>query len=372
MQPASARAEDAPPSPVQLVNDLQNIQAEIAQGDLAAYAAQPKTLRDISEAFAATKPEVWRSSRQARAAIIYILSGGQPRVIMRLIASGNIPQDDEKLMRGALAYMLGHEAEARQLLGEVDPKSLDPALGGQIAFVQSVLLTAIDTKKAIGLLDLARLLTPGGLVEEAALRREVFLVGDNAHDANAFMTLAGQYLGRFPKSPYADTFLKSFTGALIRLRLTEDVANFPKLESLVENLSADDRRGLFLAVARAALVSGKIAMADVAASKALTLAQADSADEARSKLYQGAARTLSDQYVSALAQLQTIDPKTLPKRDAALLAAARTVARHVYEKTAASPASAPATAADDSVAATIRLAEAALSKSQSITSGGVP
>jgi chemotaxis protein MotC len=372
----AAKAEEAATSPVQLVNTLQNAQAQIAQGDSAAYAAQPKLLREISEAFSAAQPQVWQKSRNAHAAVIYLLSGGQPRVFARLLEGGNIPKDDENLMKGALAYEVGHEAEARQLLGALDPKSLELTLGGQIAFVQSILLTTVDTKKAVALLDLARLLSPGGLIEEAALRREVALLGDIARDADKFMALAGQYMSRFPKSPYAGSFLRGFTAALLRLRLPEDVANFPKLEAMTANLARDDRRGLFLTIARAALVSGKIAMADVAASRALTLAAADSADAARGRLYQAAGRTLTDQYESGLAELQAIDPKKLPKRDAALLAAARNVATRVREATSAvSAANAPTAAPDqqdDSAAATIHLAEAALLKAQSVQSAGAP
>jgi chemotaxis protein MotC len=367
-----AYAEDAALTPVQLVASLQNRQAEIAQGDLAAYAAQPKLLREISEAFAATKPEVWKNSRAARAAIVFALSGGQPRVIMHLIESGALSADDEKMMKGALAYVLSREAEAQKFLGDIDPRSLDPALGGQIAFVQSVLLTRTDPKKAIALLDLARLLTPGGLVEEAALRREVFLIGDDVRDADKFATLAGHYLGRFSKSPYADHFLRSFTATVIRLRLAEDVDNFPKLERMTDNLSGDDRRAFFLTVARTALVGGKIPMADVAATKALSLAQADSGDEARGRLYQAAARSLTDQYDSGLAQLQAIDPKKLLKRDAALLAAARNVARRIHEKPPTPSTSAPAMAADDPAVVAIQLAEAALAKSQHPTGEAAP
>ncbi len=372
----SASAEEAAITPVQLVNTLQNAQAQIAQGDSAAYAAQPKLLREISEAFSAVKPEVWQKSRNARAAVIYLLSGGQPRIVTRLLEGGNIPKDDENLVRGALAYELGHEVEARQLLGALDPKSLELTLGGQVAFVQSILLTTVDARKAVALLDLARLLSPGGLVEEAALRREAALVGDIAPDADKFMALAGQYMNRFPKSPYADNFLKSFTAALLRLRLAEDVANFPKFELMMANLGRDDRRSLFLTIARTALVSGKIAMADVAASKALTLAAADSADAARGRLYQAAGRTLTDQYESGVAELQAIDPKKLSKPDAALLAAARSVALRVRETTAAAAAAGAPTAApdqqDDLASATIHLAEAALLKAQSVQSTGAP
>ena len=129
-------------------------------------------------------------------------------------------------MRGAIAYELGHETEARRLLGAFDPKSLELTLGGQVAFVQSMLLTTLDPDKAVGLLDLARLLSPGGLVEEAALRREVVLLGEIARDADKFMALAIEYMNRFPKSPYADNFLKTFAASLPRLRLAEDVEKF--------------------------------------------------------------------------------------------------------------------------------------------------
>jgi chemotaxis protein MotC len=372
---AAAKADDADLSPVRLMNALQSAQSEIAQGNLAAYAAQPKMLREIAEALSAAKPEVWQNPRNARAAVIYVLSGGQPRILARLLESGNFPKGDENLLRGALAYALGRQAEAQKLLADIDAKSLDLPLAGQVAFVQSILVTGTDVKKAIGLLDLARLLMPGGLVEEAALRREVFVEGDVAHDADRFMTLAGQYLNRFPKSPFADNFLRGFTATTMRLRLEEEVANFPRLESVTAGVRREDRRALFLAIARAALVNGKIAMTDVASDAALTLAEADSADEARARLYQGAVRTLTDQYDAGVAQLQAIDAKKLSKEDLALLAAARIVARRIREKLAASSGAeppAPAGAKEDSASATIHLAEAALAKAQQPPGGGVP
>jgi chemotaxis protein MotC len=371
----SARAEDAAVSPVQLVNNLQNAQSDIAQGNLTAYGAQPKMLRDVSEALAAAKPEVWQDPHNARAAVVYVLSGGQPRILTRILDGGSFPKGDENLMRGALAYVLGRQGDAQKLLADIDPKALDLSLGGQVAFVQSILLTTTDAKKAVALLDLARLLMPGGLVEEAALRREVFVVGDVVRDGDRFMALAGQYLNRFPRSPFADNFVKSFVATAFRLRLDEDVSNFPKLEAMTESLRREERRALFLTIARAALVKGDIAMTDVAASTALTLTDPDTPEEARGKLYQAAMRTLTDQYDAGLAQLQAIDPKKLSKSDAALLTAARNVARHVRERIAAAPGAEPAPMAgakEDYAAATIHLAEAALAKSQQPVGEGVP
>ena len=368
---APARADESAVSPVELVNNLQNMQAALAQGDAAAFAAQPKLVREISEAFSAAKPEVWQNSRNARAAVIYLLSGGQPRVVLRLLESGGIPKDDEELMRGALAYELGHEAEARRLLGALDAKSLGLTLGGQVAFVQSILLTTLDPNKAVGLLDLARLLSPGGLVEEAALRREVALLGDIARDADKFMALAAQYMNRFPKSPYADNFITTFTASLPRLRLAEDVGNFSRFEAMTASLGRDNRRTLFLTIARTALVSGGVAMADVAATRALALAAPDSVDAARGRVYQAAARMLTEQYESGVAALRSIDSKKLPKPDATLLAAARTIASRIRETPAAAPIAAPGQQ-DETAAAAIRLAEDALSKYQDVQSAGSP
>jgi chemotaxis protein MotC len=371
----SAKAAEGDLSPVQLANDLQDAQAEMARGNLAAYAAQPRLLRNISDALGTAKPEVWQNQRNARAAVTCVLSGAQPRIIARMLENGDFPKGDENLLRGALAYVLGHQAEAQKLLGDIDPKSLDLPLGGQVAFVQSILLTTTDTKKALGLLDLARLLMPGGLVEEAALRREVFIAGDVARDSDRFMTLAGQYLNRFPRSPFAANFLKSFTATLGRLKLDSDVANVPALETMTQTLRREDRRALFLMIARAALVNGKIAMADVASAAALNLADADSGDEAQGKLYRASVRILTDQYDSGLAQLQAIDSKKLQKNDAALLAAARLVAMRIREKMTAAPATEPALAAgakEDSAEATIRLAETALASAQHLTGEGAP
>ena len=176
---ASASAEETGSSPVQLVDNLQSLQAAIAQGDTAAYAAQPKLLREIADAFSAAKPEVWQNSRNARAAVIYLLSGGQPRVVIRLIEGGGVSKDDEKLMRGAIAYELGHEtrsAEAAWRDGSEIPRT-DAGRSGRLRAIDAADDARSD--KAVGLLDLARLLSPGGLVEEAALRREVVLLGRN-------------------------------------------------------------------------------------------------------------------------------------------------------------------------------------------------
>ena len=59
-------------------------------------------------------------------------------------------------------------------LAALNARSLPPTLGAEIALVQSALVAQNDLKATIERLDEARLLMPGTLVEEAALRREIF------------------------------------------------------------------------------------------------------------------------------------------------------------------------------------------------------
>ena len=88
-----ARANDAPapsPTPVTMVVDLQNAQALVAQGDQAAFAAQPAMLHEIAVALAVQPPEVWKNHDNVMAAVAFVLSGGQPRTIARLLESSLI------------------------------------------------------------------------------------------------------------------------------------------------------------------------------------------------------------------------------------------------------------------------------------------
>lgn len=365
--PASAQSISA------LAADLQALQAQIASGDKSAYAAQPERLKAIGAAIAAAKPEVWQSKTETDAAIVYLLSGGQPRDLVQLVQSGAVPKSEMPFMRGAIAYIMGNETEAKSLLGDVDPRKLDLRLAGQVAFAQSVIETSHDEKKAIALLDLARLLAPGGLVEEAALRREVPLVGDQ-RDVDRFVALSRQYATRFGRSVYADNFLQGLAAAALQASLLEDVPSFQKFGALVSSLTPDIRRSFLLTIARAEALNGKFAIAGLASSQALQEAPSDSPDEARGRLYEAAARILTPEYEDGVAELQSIAPSKLDKRDQALLAAVRGVAAYLREPPGdvdpgheqASPTPPPQDGSD-AATATIALAEAAINRAAALT-----
>jgi chemotaxis protein MotC len=309
-------------APFQLVRTLQAMQDDMAGGSAAALNGQRALLQRMEEEFADADPLVWQDRRNARALVAYTLGGGRPVTLRRLLASATPPDGDEALMRGALAFVEGDEATARRYLTDIDPRSLPASLGGQLALAQAALLVGQNPQGALLLLDTARLLAPGTLVEEAALRRQIF-VASELDDLARFETLSGQYLRRFRRSVYAGNFRRRFAAALSRMKFLDDPAQFYRLDDMLAETDAEARRELYLVVAEAAVNEGKTTLAATAAERALASAPPGSVDEARGRLYRGAALAVTrDGLEVAMADLRTVRPSGLPRTDAALLRAA--------------------------------------------------
>ena len=323
LSPAAALA--GPENLTDLANDLQRLQLQIAQGDKAAYTAQFIQLKTIGAAIATANPETWKDKSAADSLVIYILSGGSLADVIPILKSDAIVESERSLARGALAYVTNHETDAIALLGEVDLNALDARLAGQVAFARSVLETKQDPGTATELLDWSRLLAPGGLVEEAALRREITLLAE-AKDVRRVAMLTRRYSTRFAASLYAADFFRELAGAIARLGLADDPANYQLLSSATATLPPDGRQDFLLTLAKSAVVYARFDAAAGAATDALRGARADTPDAPRARLYLAASRIFSDGYDAATADLQGLSASKLDRADANLLAAARRVA----------------------------------------------
>lgn len=368
--------------PFEIVRSMQAIQDQIVLGNLDAQGKLPKLMGQIAERLLSVDPASWRDPRNVRAAAVYILSGGQPRVGRKALELGAGPENETRLLEGAVAFVEGREIKARQILLPIDARSLMSALGGYVALTQSTLIAKDDPEKALRLLDQARILEPGTLVEEAALRREIFLA-DEMGDLDKFAVLSSQYIRRFSGSAYADNFRRRFAEAVTNFGLAGDEARFAKVEMLLSELAAGDQLRLYLKMAQTAIIKGKIGPAQRAAEQAIRLAKDGSVDGARSKLYKAAALILSSSLENGLGELKDVDGSRLPKRDADLKAAMLTIAGQIGEEpgAAAQPlpdsaqVSAPGVrdpAANASTEALIAAAQGALSQTQAILNGSAP
>ena len=170
---APPRAGAEPPGPATLsamADEVQRLQTRIAEGDRSAYPTEMDALKTMAQEISAAPPETWADRREADALVVYILSSGALAPVVQLVRDNKLVESERALARGALAYVTNHEAEALELLGGVDLTALDVRLAGPVAFARSVLKARNDPKAAMADLDWARLLAPGGLVEEAALQ----------------------------------------------------------------------------------------------------------------------------------------------------------------------------------------------------------
>ena len=322
LTPAGALADSAKIS--DLIDDLQRIQVKIAQGDKAAYPAELNQLKTIGAAIATASPETWESKREADSLVIYILSGGSLADVTPLLKGDTVIESERPLARGALAYVTNHEADAIGLLEQTNLTAFDPRLAGEVAFARSVLETKRDATAAVELLDWSRLLAPGGLVEEAALRREIALLAE-AKDATRLAMLTRQYVTRFAASLYAADFLRDLAGAVARLGLADEAVNYKLLSNAVAALPPDGRREFLLTLAKSGVISARFAAAS-AATEALESSKADTPEAMRARLYLAASRLFSEAYDAAIADLKALSASELDRADASLLAAARKVA----------------------------------------------
>lgn len=322
---APPRPDEATASPYAAVRALQTLQDKVARGNTAAQAAQPRALSRVADAFAAADPGVWKESRNAAAAALFLFSAGRPAAVRAAIDRGaTFTPEGENLVMGALAYAEGQDETARTLLGKLDPKALPASLGGHLALVLATLFAAQDPAKADAMLDAARLLVPGTLVEEAALRRQIFLLA-SPDTLDKFTSLSRQYVRRFHGSVFANNFKARLASFAVRLAVAGDVAHLARLDPVLAELPRAERRALYLTLSRDALVAGRPDATRYAAARAAALAP-DSGEAEQAKLYAAAAVAASDGARAARSALGTVDVALLSGRDIALRDAAMAVA----------------------------------------------
>jgi chemotaxis protein MotC len=180
-----------------------------------------------------------------------------------------------------------------------------------------------EPARAIELFEQARLLSPGTLIEEAALRRQIALLASRAN-FEKFEATSAIYMRRFPQSVYAG----AFKAQLVEQIVSHDTA-MHKLESMLAGLNRLDRRELYLAIAKAGTARGKVELVRFAAPRAATLADSNSLEGSRCKLYEAAVLVVTDEFDRGAAQLQALSRAALPGDDGDLLDAARAVAMEV-------------------------------------------
>ncbi len=341
---AAGRA-DAALEPYQMVRSLQLVQDRIAGGDHAALPMQQKLLQMIDRRLRDAAAEDFADRRNLEAMLIYGMSGGNP-VTVDVVMARFTPEDDVKAMaEGVKQYLRGDATSALNNLQSVDPTTLRGDVGSFVALIKGSISAADEPAVAIRLFDVARLLGPGTLVEEAALRRSLPLAAQLG-EAPRFLRAASQYVRRFLRSPYASQFADELVKGIVKLHASLDLAS---IEATISEMSFEHQKVIYLRLARTSAIEGLHDLSDFASAKAASFENSPSgSSDARAVLYSSLSSVTSQNAVEILDKLKKIDRQKLAGPDRQLLDAAISVASDMLTtpvKLTAAPSEAAAPAA---------------------------
>jgi chemotaxis protein MotC len=320
-----ALAQD-PLQPYQMVRSLQLVQDRLASGDHAALPMQNKLLEMADARFRASKPDDFKEPKNLRALLVYGMSGGNPATVRGAAGRIQLDETNQAIVDGILDYLGGQPGPAIAALQPIDPMTLSPDVGAFVALIKGSLLAIDDPVQALKLLDQARLLSPGTLVEEAALRRSVAIATTNG-DAARFAQASTQYVERYLLSPYASQFADSFVAGVVTLHmaLSQD-----KLADITSMMDTERERVIYLRIARRAAIDGLNELSAFASTKAIPDDKgATQADDPRAELYASLSSITSATVDDIRAKLKTIDRSRLSPSDRSLLDAAQQITQEV-------------------------------------------
>ena len=318
--------QESAPEPYELMRSLRAIQDGIARGDNAAFLSYKTSLTRITQQFGKAPAEAWKDPRNVRAAVALVLSGGDPHVLEPLVAQVT----GRSRRSSAPPWHTARTATTKPR--SCSPTSMrarsTPSVAGHVALVQAELVARTEREKSWRCLDEARLLAPGTMIEEAALRREVALAVELS-DADLFESSTKQYMRRFANSVHMGNFRRQLAIDLATRGLADEPARRARLEATLETLAASQRQDVYLSVAWEGLKGSSVDLVLWAASKAAAVAGENSASNLRSKLCEAAVLIVTDEFDKGLSVLESIPAENLSDEETALLFAALRVARQV-------------------------------------------
>ncbi|MET2830486.1 chemotaxis protein MotC [Mesorhizobium shangrilense] len=339
--PSVGFAQDAL-QPYQLVRSLQLVQDRIAAGDHAAMPMQAKLLEMVDARLRDTGADDFKDPRNFRALLVYGMSGGNPLTVETAVSRATVAPEELAIAKGVISYLNGRPADAIETLRPIDPMTLPSDLGAFLALVKGSLLSGEEPAAALVLLDEARLLSPGTLVEEAALRRSVGIAAMQG-DAARFALASTQYVERYLYSPYASQFADSFVSGVVALHMS---ISQDKLGDITSMMDPEREKVIYLRIARRAAIDGLNDLSAFAAARAERGRDGiGNQDDPRALLYASLSTVTSGTVDDVHAKLDRIDRGKLSDGDRALLDAARAIAGELVAPPAALPARKPAFAA---------------------------
>ena len=323
------QAENAVRAPWQLVRHLQRVQDSIVAGRPGSLNAYRKLLVKYSGMMLVQPNSVWSNKKNLNAASIYVLIGGSPAVGANAYQKSPLDEVSKKPLKAAIAYSKRNFAEAHKLMMGIDHTALPASAAAQFALAKSMVTSATNIKLASELLDDARRLAPGTLIDEASLRRSLRITG-NSKDLQKFRRNASSYFRHFGNSLYFGAFFKNFAYGLVRMPQENQAEVLTYLQEFLKKLDENQQLKILVYTARNATILGRVGIANWASNQALERLGKNRNLRTQMELYLVASGIVQpDLYEASLVQFKKIDRSILNESDKKLFDAVASLARRL-------------------------------------------
>ncbi|PSJ63344.1 chemotaxis protein MotC [Kumtagia ephedrae] len=317
--------------PYQMVRSLQHVQDRVATGDHAALPIQRRLLEMIDRRLRTAIAAELMQPVNVQAMLIYAMSGGNPATLQSILERLHLGERDGRIAAGIIGYLNGGTRSAAAALKPIEPMREPAEIGAFLALLKGSLTSLEDPRSALGLFDQARLLSPGTLVEEAALRRSVALAATTG-DSGRFVQAAGQYVRGYIRSPYASQFADAFVSGVVTLH---DTVDLDAVEAVAAFMNPEQRKVVYLRIARRAAIDGLVELSNFAAAKAAAIdVPTEEPQDPRLLLYSSLTGVASEPAETIRARLAGIDRGKLSDGDRKLLEAVLAVSDEIVGKPA--------------------------------------
>ncbi|PDT85886.1 chemotaxis protein MotC [Sinorhizobium sp. BJ1] len=313
-------------APFKMVRSLQYVQDSVVLGDHSAIEMQRFMLGEIDKRLRVAEETTFRDPRNVDAALVYVMSGGNPETLDYLTDRDVEGNFDARVTDALRQYLRGKGPLIVENLSKAAPEYKNSRVGPYLFLILGNATSQQDPVAAMKFYDWARLTAPGTIIEEAALRRSVSLAA-RAGDPGRGFRYALTYARRYLTSPYASQFADVFVDLAVA---NFDGAVEQKVSEILAFMDEARQREVYLRVARRAAIGGNQTLARLASSRAEELAR-DGGGQSQllASFYEGLAAVPSEDVFTAAQTLAAIPDEKLSPRDRALREAARAIAEEV-------------------------------------------
>ncbi|OAP41053.1 chemotaxis protein [Sinorhizobium glycinis] len=313
-------------APFKMIRSLQYVQDSVVLGDHSAIEMQRFMLGEIDKRLRAADEAIFRDPRNVDAALVYVMSGGNPETLEYLTDRDIEGNFDARVTDALRQYLRGKGPLIVENLSNAAPEYKNSRVGPYLFLILGNAISQQDPVAAMKYYDWARLTAPGTIIEEAALRRSVPLAA-RAGDPDRGLRYALNYARRYLTSPYASQFADVFVELAVA-HFGEAVEK--RVAEILGFMDQARQREVYLRVARRAAIAGNQPLARLASSRAETLAgDGGGQPQLLASFYDGLAAVPSQDVFAAAQTLAAIPDEKLSPRDRALREAARAIAEEV-------------------------------------------